>query len=499
MHHAGDAEIGRQRLTRSTGIAVAVVAAALALLPELGTTPLVDWDESIYAAVGRAVHDGSALRLEWNGDAYDRKPPLLFWAIAASYELFGVSEMSTRLPSALAGVATVAVVAIAVSRRAGTLAALLSTAFLLGSTLFLERGGRRACTDALLILFTTFALWRATEDDEHRSPLQAGIAVGLAILSKGVAGVLAPVALLLSAPLDPARRKIAVQVGMIGAAVALPWYAAQVWARGGDFVASHLGYEVLERALRPIHGDGAPWSYPLQVLWENGGAWVAAVPLVVLLRAVLDRSMLRDAAPWLIAAALVLGAAMSMQTKLPWYPLPALPMLAVAAGMALARGRAPSFAPARSAAAVVLVVAAANSIVLTAPARRSVVDDELQFEPFRALGAQIAAALSDEPFIGATTENPTLIFYGGRPMRVFPPDELKRRLLDPASLPRAALIAEADAPEILELGGEEIARFGDRVLLRYVPASVDDAVYETGYGSSDDPDYEDGGVSLLSP
>ncbi|MBY0279000.1 glycosyltransferase family 39 protein, partial [Candidatus Binatia bacterium] len=203
----------RQRLV----VVLAVAGAAAALLPGLGATPLVDWDESIYASVGRAVHEGSALHLEWNGDPYDRKPPLLFWAIAASYRLLGVSELATRLPSALAGIATVALVAGVVARRAGSVAALLSTSFLLGSTLFLERGGRRACTDALLVLFSVYAMAKATEPRRTRRDVGlAGVAVGLAILSKGAAGALVPLALLVSAPLDAARRRLALAVGGVG-------------------------------------------------------------------------------------------------------------------------------------------------------------------------------------------------------------------------------------------------------------------------------------------
>jgi hypothetical protein len=147
-------------------------------------------------------------------------------------------------------------------------------------------------------------------------------------------------------------------------------------------------------------------------------------------------------------------------------------MLAAAAGMALAGSRGErrvGLAPVRAASIALVALAAAHSLVLSAPARRAVLDDELQFEPFRTLGSQIAAALGDEPFIGATQENPTLVFYGGRPIRVYPPDELNRLLLDPAALPRAALVGEADAPAFLDLGAQEIARFGDRVLLRYAP------------------------------
>lgn len=454
----------------TAAIVLATLAAALALLPGLGTTPLVDWDESIYADVGRAVLGGSPWQLEFNGDPYHRKPPLLFWAIAAAYEAFGVNELSTRLPSALAGVATVAVVATAVGRRSGPLAALLGTAFLLGSTLFLERGGRRACTDALLILFSTIALWQATGGPRTRArTITAGVAVGLAVLSKGAAGIVAPVALLLAAPRDAERRRLVGGMMLVATLVAGPWYLSQLWFGGASFVASHVGHELVQRAVRPIHGDGAPWSYPLTILWESGGAWVAVVPLVVLFRLATEPATRAATLPWLWAAGLVLGAAMTMQTKLPWYPLPALPMLAVAGGMALAPGARLAFSRGRRIATAALCATALIAGLSSPQARRLVLEDELQFEPFRTLGAQIAELLGDEPFIGATQENPTLVFYGGRPIRVYPPEELSRLLLDPRSLPRAALVPETDAPTLIDLGAEELVRFGDRVLVRYAP------------------------------
>src|SRR3974377_2174686 len=59
---------------------IAACVAALLILPGLGQTPLVDWDESIYAAVSLGVLQNGPFRLQWNGAPYNRKPPLLFWA-----------------------------------------------------------------------------------------------------------------------------------------------------------------------------------------------------------------------------------------------------------------------------------------------------------------------------------------------------------------------------------------------------------------------------------
>ena len=46
-----------------------------------------------------------------NGEVYTRKPPLLFWMIAASYKLFGIKESSARIPAAVSGLLTVALTA----------------------------------------------------------------------------------------------------------------------------------------------------------------------------------------------------------------------------------------------------------------------------------------------------------------------------------------------------------------------------------------------------
>ena len=44
------------------------------------------------------------------GHTWFEKPTLLYWMIIASFKLFGVTEWSARLPSAISGVLTVAAV-----------------------------------------------------------------------------------------------------------------------------------------------------------------------------------------------------------------------------------------------------------------------------------------------------------------------------------------------------------------------------------------------------
>src|SRR5256886_16323461 len=53
--------------------------------------------------------DGDWVQPRLNGVRYYEKPPLLYWSGAASYRLFGQTEGASRVPSAAAYVATVAV------------------------------------------------------------------------------------------------------------------------------------------------------------------------------------------------------------------------------------------------------------------------------------------------------------------------------------------------------------------------------------------------------
>ena len=461
--------VGHTPLVPRRASLVAACVAALLIVPGLGQTPLVDWDESIYAAVSLGVLHKGPFQLEWNGERYDRKPPLLFWAMAISYRFLGVSEAASRVPSALAGVATVGIAAWFAARRAGLLAGFAAAALILGSELFLERGGRRACTDALVIVFTMWALVRGQSDTRRvRYALGTGGVVGLAILSKGMMGLLAPAALWLAgaARRDRRQRKAALWMGSIGVLAACPWYVFQIVTDGTAFLATHFGREIANRVLQPIHGTGAPWWYPLWVLWSGGGPWVVLAFAASMVSGFADRSRRADTVPWLMAALVVLVISMAMQTKLPWYPLAALPMLAVSGSIALGGAVIAGHPEITAGLRAGLAIVALATLSTAVGARQSVLAGEQEFEDFRRFGVDVAPILANEPFIGATEEHPSLVFYCGRPIHTFSADELDRLLLDPKALPRAGLVSAAHATALIAAGAVELGRLGDRVLVR---------------------------------
>jgi 4-amino-4-deoxy-L-arabinose transferase-like glycosyltransferase len=109
---------------RYSSIALIALLWAVIYFAGMFTPALLDDVDTIHAEAAREM----VLRHDWvtlytDGIRYLEKAPVMYWGVAASYELFGVSEWSTRLPLML-----------------GVLALLLGT-YLAGATAFGERGG----------------------------------------------------------------------------------------------------------------------------------------------------------------------------------------------------------------------------------------------------------------------------------------------------------------------------------------------------------------------
>src|SRR5438105_14903249 len=82
--------------------------AAVLAFSGLGARPLISPAEARYALIAREMLEkGDWIQPHFNHARYYEKPPLTYWAVAASYRLFGFTEFASRLPSALAYIGTV--------------------------------------------------------------------------------------------------------------------------------------------------------------------------------------------------------------------------------------------------------------------------------------------------------------------------------------------------------------------------------------------------------
>lgn len=319
------------------------IAALVLLLIKLGDVPLKDWDEGLVAQVAREIWQappGSSTWLHptlW-GEPYFNKPPLVHWMIAGLYGMAGISEWTTRLPSAMFTLLSVPLF-YGVSREIfyQRSPAVFATAVFLTS-LPIIRNGRFAMLDGAILWGSLLLIWsllRARRN--YRYLLLTGIAFGLLCLTKGVlvAVLLGGLALLFLIWDTPRLiRQPYFWLGLIlGSLPAALWYAAQWWHYGSLFLGNNLVEQSLQRIWTDVEDNGAPAWYYLFELLKYGAPWILFLPLGLRL-AWTSRTM-----SW-AKLAIVWGggyflAISLMATKLPWYVLPIFPAWAWIVGAQL--------------------------------------------------------------------------------------------------------------------------------------------------------------------
>jgi 4-amino-4-deoxy-L-arabinose transferase-like glycosyltransferase len=137
----------------------------------------------------------------FNGELRLQKPPLTYWTTAAALQLFGVNERAIRIPSMLFGIATALLMFLWLSQRidpaTGFATALVVLTCFLGMRYF-----RSAEADATLIFFISLSIYAIDRLGQglghlHHWQRYLMLALGLAFLSKGPAGLAIPLLTLL--------------------------------------------------------------------------------------------------------------------------------------------------------------------------------------------------------------------------------------------------------------------------------------------------------------
>jgi len=257
----------------------------LTLFYKLGSLPFVGSDEPRYARIGEEMAlSGDWVTPQLLGRPWLEKPPLLFWMEAASFDLFGVSEYSARLPNALLALLSVGVLALMVTRLANGSAAYLSCLVLLTSGLFLVFA-RAASTDLPLTATLTASLGfaaMAADSKDLRWAMAAGASLGLAVLAKGPVAILLFVGILTIHALiqnqSPFRlRQIVVGIAAVGL-VSLPWFWAVWQANGNNFLISFWLNHHLARYVTDLHHHAQPFWFFVPLLLAGFFPWIAFLP-----------------------------------------------------------------------------------------------------------------------------------------------------------------------------------------------------------------------------
>lgn len=350
---------------RSATLAAAL--ACLVLLPLLGHRPLTDWDEGIYAEIARemlAAHRWQAWVVpHWNGGLWFEKPPLALWLMALSMRLFGLNALAARLPSALAGVASVTLLHLWLQRRFGSLAAWLGTALLLSSFGF-QHAARAGETDSPLTLFCLVGLLGLAELSAHR-PRGAVLfwaGLGCAAMTKGAAALpllFTPLLLLLLPRLSSRRSRPSptdnplpfhpsVLAGVpLFLLLTLAWPLTLGLHFGQRFWAEFLSVHTLTRATSAMEGHHTTPFFFLGVLLVSAPPFALLYPFAAAAAWRLRGTSARQLLPFLVFAVLELCLFSAARTRLPHYIDPVYPPLfaITAVWLAAVTHRTPAAAP----------------------------------------------------------------------------------------------------------------------------------------------------------
>src|SRR5271165_7501279 len=179
---------------------VLLIAAAVYAGCMISPPSLMDDVDAVQAKIARnMLTSGDWVTARLDGIAYLEKAPLIYWLIAVSYEIFGVSDWAARVPIVLSCIAlawlTTAFGVWAFGRRAGFYAGLcIATCF--GLFLFT----RILIPDVMLTGSIALSMWaflRAIDESEPRQrwwALAMAASLGTSLLFKSLVGVVFPIA-----------------------------------------------------------------------------------------------------------------------------------------------------------------------------------------------------------------------------------------------------------------------------------------------------------------
>ncbi len=275
------------QLRRAFLIAAALI--AVLWFAGLGARALFMPDEGRYAEIPREMlASGDWITPRLDDLKYFEKPPLQYWATAAGFALFGEHAWSARLWPALTGLAGVLLLVFAGHRLgppgAGPLAGIVAASswgYLLASQyLTLDMG----LTFFMLLTLVAFLLAHRDPGDERARRawmLVAWLAMALAMLSKGLEGIVLPGLTLFAYVLVQRDWRLLGRMhwraGLLAfGIVALPWFVV-VQLRNPEFFHFFFIYEHFDRYLEPGHHRPGPWWYYLPLLLLGMLPWTPAL------------------------------------------------------------------------------------------------------------------------------------------------------------------------------------------------------------------------------
>jgi len=251
---------------------------------------LIRPDEGRYAEIAREMAvSGDWITPRLNGIKYFEKPPLQYWATAAAFRVFGVREWTARLWPALTGFLGILLIGFMGSRLYGATAGFYA-GLVTASTAGYIGMGHLNTLDMGLTFFMTATLagfllahrTGASAVEERRWMLVAWGSAALAVLSKGLVGVVLPagvaaIYVLIQRDFRLLRRCHWTAGITLLLVIGAPWFVL-VQLDNPEFSRFFFVHEHFQRFLTSVHRRVEPWWYFLPVLAIGLWPWFTLLP-----------------------------------------------------------------------------------------------------------------------------------------------------------------------------------------------------------------------------
>jgi 4-amino-4-deoxy-L-arabinose transferase-like glycosyltransferase len=319
------------------------IVAAFLLLAGLGDSGIYILDEARNAQAAREMMD----RHEWliptfNGELRPHKPPLHYYFMQLAYRTMGMNAWSARFFSAVFGWFTIRVTWFFCKRYLDISAANWSVVILLLSTHFLFEF-RLAVPDPYLIFFISsgiFCFYAYVTENKLSWLIGSAVAAGLATLAKGPVALLLPGIIILWWLVLKRKYQVlfswkTILYFLLIGITALPWFIAIHYATDGTFTTEFFFQHNLSRFGDAMEGHGGLFIIvPFFVL-------LGLLPFSIFIgevakkwRIYKDQSLLLLCMQTTIAFVVFFSIS---GTKLPNYPMPVYPFVALLSGYWISR------------------------------------------------------------------------------------------------------------------------------------------------------------------
>jgi 4-amino-4-deoxy-L-arabinose transferase-like glycosyltransferase len=300
----------------------------------IGTYSLKEPDEGRYAEIPREMvelHDYVVPHLDYT--RYFEKPPLFYWAVALSYEVFGVSEWSFRFPNALSALLCVMALYFGARRWLGREVAFLSSVILASSLGFFAMA-RIVTLDMFFSLWLFLSLLCFYGYYRERRPLFIYFfygTMGLSTLTKGpvaliLVGATIFIFLLFEKNLSFLKELKWIKGLAVYLIVIVPWIVA-ISLREKEFLYFFVVDQNILRFLTSKHKRTGSLLYFFPVLFGGMLPWSLFIP-----RSFAELWTKKELRLFLIWTAVIFVFFSISKSKLPPYILPAFPAVSLALG-----------------------------------------------------------------------------------------------------------------------------------------------------------------------